>query len=101
MKHTPVKRHEHDLPPNRTNLEVMALCCVTTGHYHCITAIQLDPTGGPKDMFGQPPNVLDVGPALFAQPRPSQVKRYIIVFIIIVIVLIGNYWAQGREGSSD
>ena len=37
---------------------------------------QVDPTIGPKDMFGQSPNVLDVGPALFARPRPSQVNLY-------------------------
>jgi len=71
MKHTPVKRHEHDLPPNRKNLEVSTLC----NYHNCIRDVQLDPTSGPKDMFGQSPNVLDVGPALFAQPRPNQVKR--------------------------
>lgn len=42
---------------------------------NCVNCLkcQLDPTSGPKDMFGRSPNVLDVGPALFAQPRPSQV----------------------------
>ena len=37
----------------------------------------MDPTSGPKDMFGQTPNVVDVAPALFARPRPSQVTSTI------------------------
>lgn len=71
MKHTPVKRHEHDLPPNRTPLEVKN-CSIVSGCYIRMK-YQIDPTSGPKDMFGQSPNVLDVGPSLFARPRPSQV----------------------------
>jgi len=60
--------------------------------------MQLDPTGGPKDMFGQSPNVLDVGPVLFAQPRPNQVNFRDYCSVITPAILVGGYW---REGSSD
>jgi len=51
---------------------------------------QLDPTSGPKDMFGRSPNVLNVGPALFAQPRPSQVISQLLYRIELTNIGIYN-----------
>lgn len=48
---------------------------------------QIDPTSGPKDMFGQSPSIVDVGPALFARPRPSQVN-FCYAFIIVTFKLV-------------
>ena len=36
MKPTPVKRHEHDLPPNRTPLEVFNYCPIVFKKYEIL-----------------------------------------------------------------
>lgn len=56
---------------------------------------QVDPTSGPKDMFGQSPNVLDVGPALFARPRPSQVISTVAARQCVML----SMWAQVLTGT--